>query len=286
MKRSGFTLIELLVVIAIIAILAAILFPVFAQAKAAAKKTSALSNIKQNALGVMLYQGDSDDVFPIGAPDDWEHYQKDGNGVPKFPVAGWSLTTKPYIKSVAILRDPSDPLGHQLPDNYVQGRLTTGGDAVFISFASNGWMNDSGSGWGMSGVMGMYQNWMSGPKTMSATSVTNVADTVMLASRYGSTDVWGPDSFFAGVSWWDGTGFGGLVPDGTRDGQPYTVNGTWSGKNGTFNKDNRFGAVTTTAYGDKAIFAWADGHASVVNPAATNPDPANKPELNKWNARR
>jgi prepilin-type N-terminal cleavage/methylation domain-containing protein len=51
MKQSGFTLIELLVVIAIIAILAAILFPVFAQAKDAAKKTQSLSNIKQLALG-------------------------------------------------------------------------------------------------------------------------------------------------------------------------------------------------------------------------------------------
>lgn len=56
--RKGFTLIELLVVIVIIAILAVILFPVFAQAKEAAKKTSALSNIKQTATGVMMYVGD------------------------------------------------------------------------------------------------------------------------------------------------------------------------------------------------------------------------------------
>lgn len=68
MKRTsflnGFTLIELLVVIAIIAILAAILFPVFAQAKDAAKKTVALSNVKQLALGYALYVGDVDDTFP------------------------------------------------------------------------------------------------------------------------------------------------------------------------------------------------------------------------------
>jgi prepilin-type N-terminal cleavage/methylation domain-containing protein len=63
MKRA-FTLIELLVVIAIIAILAAILFPVFAQAKAAAKKTSALANIKQSATGVIIYTADADDNFP------------------------------------------------------------------------------------------------------------------------------------------------------------------------------------------------------------------------------
>ncbi len=62
-QRRGFTLIELLVVIAIIAILAAILFPVFAQAKAAAKKTAAISNAKQIGLGQMMYMNDADDVF-------------------------------------------------------------------------------------------------------------------------------------------------------------------------------------------------------------------------------
>jgi prepilin-type N-terminal cleavage/methylation domain-containing protein/prepilin-type processing-associated H-X9-DG protein len=61
-SRSGFTLIELLVVIAIIAILAAILFPVFAQAKAAAKKTAALSNAKEIVLGAIMYSNDYDDV--------------------------------------------------------------------------------------------------------------------------------------------------------------------------------------------------------------------------------
>lgn len=62
--KKAFTLIELLVVIAIIAILAAILFPVFAQAKSAAKKTSALSNQKQIGLGIILYAADYDDIYP------------------------------------------------------------------------------------------------------------------------------------------------------------------------------------------------------------------------------
>lgn len=64
-NKKAFTLIELLVVIAIIAILAAILFPVFAQAKEAAKKTAALSNIKQLGTAFHMYMADSDDVFPL-----------------------------------------------------------------------------------------------------------------------------------------------------------------------------------------------------------------------------
>lgn len=70
MQKRAFTLIELLVVIAIIAILAAILFPVFAQAKVAAKKTADLSNVKQIALGTHMYAGDFDDTYPLQAGKD------------------------------------------------------------------------------------------------------------------------------------------------------------------------------------------------------------------------
>src|ERR1700732_1625349 len=76
-RRNAFTLIELLVVIAIIAILAAILFPVFARAREKARQTSCLSNMKQLAMGVLMYRQDYEGLgppcqvsgFPAGAPD-------------------------------------------------------------------------------------------------------------------------------------------------------------------------------------------------------------------------
>ncbi|HHX40945.1 MAG TPA: DUF1559 domain-containing protein, partial [Armatimonadetes bacterium] len=66
MRRTGFTLIELLVVIAIIAILAAILLPVFARARENARKSTCQSNLKQMGLAVMQYVQDYDEVYPIG----------------------------------------------------------------------------------------------------------------------------------------------------------------------------------------------------------------------------
>ncbi len=88
-RRAGFTLIELLVVIAIIAILAAILFPVFAQAREAARKTSCMNNCKQIALGTMQYVQDYDETFPKG----WHGY----------PAAVyWFTVIEPYIKSSGV----------------------------------------------------------------------------------------------------------------------------------------------------------------------------------------
>ncbi len=98
---NGFTLIELLVVIAIIAILAAILFPVFAQAREKAREITCLSNQKQIGLGMIQYTQDNDETFvPCQNP-------AGGNGQPGNPV-GWADIIQPYLKSTAVLHCPDD----------------------------------------------------------------------------------------------------------------------------------------------------------------------------------
>jgi len=150
-NRKAFTLIELLVVIAIIAILAAILFPVFAQAKAAAKKTSSLSNVKQLSLSNTMYAGDTDDIFP--------DQNRDINGFP-FWTAGsenpcntnggddtdtgggcklgflsaqahqnWGRELYPYTKSIDVYKSSAEKIGGAVPWNY--SNVTGAGNASY-----------------------------------------------------------------------------------------------------------------------------------------------------------
>lgn len=114
--RKAFTLIELLVVIAIIAILAAILFPVFAQAKQAAKRTAALSNVKQNATANLMYTGDNDGVFPMVV------YMANGNGLVGPGATGNQVYSvfdalMPYTKNKDIFLSPGDPKAIYWSDN-------------------------------------------------------------------------------------------------------------------------------------------------------------------------
>jgi prepilin-type N-terminal cleavage/methylation domain-containing protein/prepilin-type processing-associated H-X9-DG protein len=98
-RGRGFTLIELLVVIAIIAILAAILFPVFAKAREAARKTSCLSNLKQIGAGAMMYGQDYDEVLVA-------MFQGDGQD-PNYYMQMWPVLIQPYIKNGNVFMCPS-----------------------------------------------------------------------------------------------------------------------------------------------------------------------------------
>jgi prepilin-type N-terminal cleavage/methylation domain-containing protein/prepilin-type processing-associated H-X9-DG protein len=118
--KRGFTLIELLVVIAIIAILAAILFPVFARARENARRASCVSNVKQIMLGVMQYTQDYDEKYPPSYT-----YTPAISGV-------WYTYTQPYLKSAQIFKCPSDS------NNDLATMSALGdGNGYVVSYAAN-----------------------------------------------------------------------------------------------------------------------------------------------------
>jgi len=109
--QKAFTLIELLVVIAIIAILAAILFPVFAKVREKARQTACLSNEKQLALGMTQYLEDNDEMYPFGVINGGPQ-KIGGSGSPGIGLpgtgAGWAGTIYPYVKSTDVFKCPDD----------------------------------------------------------------------------------------------------------------------------------------------------------------------------------
>jgi len=124
MKRQhGFTLIELLVVIAIIAILAAILFPVFAKVREKARQTSCLSNEKQLGLGFMQYVQDYDEMFPLAST--WNNENQ-----------GWASRIYPYVKSTGVFKCPDDPTSQT---TNLMGRGETDYPVSYATNVNLGW---------------------------------------------------------------------------------------------------------------------------------------------------
>lgn len=118
-KKTGFTLIELLVVITIISILAAILFPVFAQAREKSRQIACISNLRQLSLAFLQYEQDNDESFPLVCYT---------TGIGTTELSSWTITLQPYIKSQGILRCPDD------------NSNLWGTDTRYSSYAMNAWM--------------------------------------------------------------------------------------------------------------------------------------------------
>jgi len=199
MKKNAFTLIELLVVIAIIAILAAILFPVFAQAKVAAKKTQSLSNVKQIATGLMIYTTDYDDVNVMseyGSGDvhiTWmaaaHGYIKNGRTY-KNPVSG----VEQNAGVDGIYRSPSFPVGAvNNPTNWDQAQ--TGGFSYGLHHAIFAENFDSNQAWFPADQV---------KPSLSQTAIDNLADKVMMMEK-GANITWSYPWFHPWQAMWIGS---------------------------------------------------------------------------------
>jgi prepilin-type N-terminal cleavage/methylation domain-containing protein/prepilin-type processing-associated H-X9-DG protein len=250
-RNNAFTLIELLVVIAIIAILAAILFPVFAQAREKARAISCVSNMKQLSLSVLMYVQDYDETYPMGLEDDWWDNT-------------WYRTTSPYVKNLQVYRCPSDPLGNPPASHSWAGPR--------LSYVSNGLIQWNGTANANVGLMGMGQSWLAN-MTQSLASVNRPADTIMLAERAhkwagaanspGNCLMWGPGAMVTGVNWWDSYGAPSLIPDGSRAVKPDN------------NPTGKYGSILPHHAG-RSNFAFADGHVKSMDARQTNPQNSTK----------
>src|SRR5205809_846157 len=137
--KRGFTLIELLVVIAIIAILAAILFPVFAQAREKARQSSCLSNLKQIGTALMMYVQDYDEAYPCN----W--YGSLWPSVPNTNRYKWMDAVFPYVKNEKVFSCPSDGGSRSTYIN-VQNLPKAGSQNNWGSYCTNVAYWDSGPG--------------------------------------------------------------------------------------------------------------------------------------------
>jgi prepilin-type N-terminal cleavage/methylation domain-containing protein/prepilin-type processing-associated H-X9-DG protein len=263
---KGFTLIELLVVIAIIAILAAILFPAFAKAREAARRSSCSSNLKQIGIGIMQYTQEYDESYPNGMGSNFDN--------------NWASNTQPYIKSIDVFRCPSET------SSAFPSGITIGGYyGAPISYAGNALIVYRNGANRNLGILGASQGWIADVPTKMAT-VQRPSDTIMVAEKLngdvmghtGNTvanfSFWCPASLFTNEGFWDAPFGPQEIPDGTKG--PSTSGNYPNGANG----------AVSTPHLDTANFLFADGHVKSMKPSATNPDPNNQPGKNMWDATR
>ena len=261
MQRKAFTLIELLVVIAIIAILAAILFPVFAQAKLAAKKTQDLSNLKNIGTAALIYSGDSDDFFP-------RNDYRTPNRQPYFPMT-YREIIGPYVKNGIsnYTYVSTDGTSQPLADKDIWNSPVA--PPGRYGYGANGALFPSGQVWNIDNGGNTAYNDQTGAgvatgkaaaPSVSQTQLQRVANTLMITTL-GITNEYstpGQSNVYmqSGVYWWQGAGnnlVGATIPKG------------WDGdRNDVYSDDLTKGPVSALPrfrYTESANVVWADGHA-------------------------
>jgi len=124
MSKKGFTLIELLVVIAIIAILAAILFPVFARAREQARRASCISNLKQLSLATLMYVQDYDEMFPAASAWPMSAWSQ-----PPYYNTPWMDEIMPYCKNAQIFKCPT---GYGIDQATIDSAFMMGGNSYYF----------------------------------------------------------------------------------------------------------------------------------------------------------
>jgi len=256
-KNNAFTLIELLVVIAIIAILAAILFPVFAQAKAAAKKIASVSNSHEIGMSAIMYAGDSDDVMPPATS--WNTGSDGLQFGAGEAFSSWAWLTAPYIKSSQILADPQ--VGGIPAYNF--------GAANDQALTSAYWPDYGYNYVWLSPWNGTIQS------PTSDTSLQRPAQTVMIAAQGAASELKAGVPTLWGFTFTAATddpllSYNVEAPGCTSAQVPQLCAGGWgplgfSKQALTYAAGNITGGVSVRA-GNVCVVEWVDGHTSAITP--------------------
>ena len=263
-RLGGFTLIELLVVIAIIAILAAILFPVFAKAREKARQTSCTSNLKQLGIAVLQYTQDYDEFYPGGAVGGGNHAGfAYGNG--------WAGQVYPFVKATGVFVCPDDPtVINQF--NSVVNVLTSTGNSVATSGVATYPVSYAYNRNFATGSNGLLQH-----SSYQQASLTSPAVTVLFFESQGQTCDIANAFVSAGTPTIDGSspaGNGTCSQDGTCTGMGAISNnnakyatGPLAGTPSTYLSSGATPNFLPNAYHtDGANYGFADGHVKWARP--------------------